>query len=169
MKLSRGYQALRRFRATPPHTSYFITLCTQARKQGLNRTESASAIQAEISAIENAGHWTLRAATIMPDHVHLLLTLHDTLSLGQTIARLKSKTRSTLRNLGLGWQGNYYEHRVRPNESVECVIRYIHLNPYRVGLLDAATVYPWFWLGSTESAWFRPLTDDGKPFPEWLC
>lgn len=169
MQPERGYEALRRYRASLPHTNYFVTLCTRDRKQGLNRPEIAPAIQAEIAAIEEAGHWSLRAATIMPDHLHLLITLHDKLSLGRTIARLKTKTRAALIPTNLEWQGNYYEHLLRPNEHVESVIRYIHLNPYRADLIDSSAVYPWFWLGLAESVWFRPLTDDGKPFPEWLC
>ena len=169
MQPKRGYESLRRFRVSVPLTNYFITLCTHDRVAGLNRTETAAAIQGEITAIQAAGYWTLRAGVIMPEHLHLLLCLQEKLALGRTVARLKAKTRTALLAAGLRWQGNYYEHRLRPGEKIESVIRYIHLNPYRAKLIDSSAEYPWFWLGLAESAWFRPLTDDGKPFPSWLC
>jgi hypothetical protein len=73
-----------------------------------------------------------------------------------------------LLNIGVRWQGNFYEHRLRPDEPVEMVVRYIFLNPWRAGLAAGGSAYPWFWLGEEEKKWFQPITDDGKPFPEWL-
>lgn len=104
----------------------------------------------------------------MPDHVHLLFTLGETLPLGRAIAGLKSKTKAALDGTVLRWQGNYFEHRLRPDEPIETVLRYILLNPHRAGLVSNQTTYPWFWLGTEETTWFVPMLDDGKPFPEWL-
>ena len=105
----------------------------------------------------------------MPDHLHLLLTLHDRLPLGRAIARLKSKSKLSLIAAGLRWQGNYYEHRLREADSIESVLLYIFLNPYRAGLIASADTYPWFWMGLQERSWFKAKLDDGRPFPDWLC
>ena len=128
----------------------------------------AAAVRAEILNIEGIGYWTILGAVIMPDHLHLLLTLHDRQPLGRVIARLKSKSKPALAPVGLRWQGNYYEHRLHAEDSVEAVLLYIFLNPYRAELVPASGKYPLFWLGAEESTWFEPKLDIGKPFPEWL-
>lgn len=104
----------------------------------------------------------------MPDHLHLLAELTGDLPISRCIARLKTKTRPNLLNQGISWQGNFYEHRLRPEEPSRLVIRYLFLNPARAELVHASESYPWFWLGAEENAWFRPTTDAGMPFPEWL-
>ena len=129
MKRPRGYESLRRCRVTLPNTSYFVTLCTYNRVHGLNFSSVASAIKTELDAIESDGVIVLRTAVLMPDHLHLFFRLTGSLSLGQIIGRLKTKTRSSLLASNLRWQGNNYEHRLRPDEYVEDVGRYIFHKP----------------------------------------
>ena len=112
--------------------------------------------------------WTIRAAVVMPNHVHLLLKLRERLALGQAIARLKSKTKPVLGAHALNWQKCYYEHRLRDTDSIRAVVYYLYLNPYRAALAGDAEVYPWFWLGAAEADWFRPQLAKGCPCPEWL-
>ena len=168
MKPDDGYEALRRFRLSQPHADYFLTMGTADRKSGLTSPVVVTALRREIAAIESCGYWTLCGAVIMPDHLHLLVTLHDKLPLGRVIARLKSKSKPALSVGGLRWQGNYYEHRLRDTDSVEAVLMYIFLNPYRAQLVATSESYPWFWLGAAEAAWFKPQLDEGKPFADWL-
>ncbi|MBL9202229.1 MAG: transposase [Opitutaceae bacterium] len=169
MKPPRGYESLRRYRVTIPGASYFITLCTRDRHTGLNTPSVAGSIQEQIAALEADHALTIRATVIMPDHLHLFFLAGGNLSVGQIIGRLKTKTRGALAAVGIGWQGNFYEHRLRPDDAVEEVLRYLFLNPYRANLLPSSEIYPWFWLGPAEAEWFRPLLDDGRPFPEWLA
>ena len=159
---------MRRFRSSLPHAEYFITRCTDQRRTSLTNPTIADTLRSEIAAIEQVGYWTIRGALIMPDHVHFLAVLHEKISLGRAIARLKSKSNPSLKTVGLRWQGNYYEHQLRNDESVESVLHYIYLNPYRACLLAASESYPHFWLGEAEAAWFKAQLDDGHPFPEWL-
>ena len=169
MKSSRGYEALRRRRVSQHGTAYFLTLCTRSRAHGLNATEPASAIKSELAALEGDQSLLLQGAVIMSDHVHVLGAIANRLTLGQIVGRLKAKTNPALRLRGISWQGNYYEHRMRPNDPIEDVIRYLYLNPYRAGLIELHDTYPWFWLGERESQWFRPTVDLGGPLPEWLA
>lgn len=128
----------------------------------------ASALRGEIEAIEQPGYWTVQGAVIMPDHLHLLITLHDKLALSRVVARFKAKTKPVLAVNQLRWQGNYYEHRLRAAEVAETVLLYIYLNPYRANLIKITGGYRWFWLGQAEAAWFAPRLDHELPFPEWL-
>jgi putative transposase len=95
MKTEGGDEALRRFRVSQPGANYFLTM-KLADKGGPNLTAFANhAIRAEIEAIESSGHWQIRGAVIMPDHLHLLLTLGPTLPISRVVARLKSRTRTS--------------------------------------------------------------------------
>ena len=122
----------------------------------------------EIAKIETDAYWRLRCVVVMPDHLHLLVQISGQLEISRCVARLKSKTRRALLEAKLEWQSNFYEHRLRADEPVEPVLRYLFLNPYRENLVSAGDVYPWFHLCKEDSAWFSPSLDEGKPFPEWL-
>lgn len=156
MKPPRGYEALRRYRITIEGASYFVTVCTHGRRTGLNDSAPASAIARELHFMATDGGVVPRAWVIMPDHMHLFIIATGDLTLGQVIGRLKTKTRGALAARGLAWQGNYYEHRLRPDDVAEDVLRYLYLNPYRAGLVSAAETYAHFRLGEAERPWFYP-------------
>jgi len=164
----RGDQALRHHRVSIREACYFVTLCTKDRTGSLLLKEIATTIQAELSSIENDGHWTQRAGVLMPDHMHLLVRLSGELPIARCVARFKTKTRQVLLAHRLSWQANFYEHRLRPDDLVGDVVHYIFMNPYRTGVVREGTPYRWFWLGAADAAWFEPQTDRGRPFPEWL-
>ena len=164
----RGEGALRRHRVSLPGTSYFLTICAEGHNAQLLGANTPPVIRSEIASIESDGHWRVRAAVIMPDHLHLLIEITGKLSLSRCVARLKSKTRANLPANSVRWQRNFYDHRLRPADSVETVLRYIFLNSHRANLGSPDRSYPWFWLGEEERSWFMPLTLDNNPFPEWL-
>ncbi len=41
---------------------------------------------------------------------------------------------------GLAWLGNFYEHRLRPDELIATVLQYLHLNPYHARFVEADAV-----------------------------
>ena len=90
------------------------------------------------------------------------------LSLSQAVARFKVATKGELVAATANWQINYYDHRLRPDDSDEPVFRYIHLNLYQAGLIEPGSIWPWFYCDPDDWTWFRQLTDIGRPFPEWL-
>lgn len=168
MRPPRGYEALRRHRTTIVGASYFVTLCTRNRHPGLTATEPADAVARELHEMAGDRSIVARAWVIMPDHVHLFLRTTEALALGQIVGRLKAGTRSALALRGLAWQGNFYEHCIRPDEPVEDVLRYMFLNPYRAGLASATEPYRHYWISPEDAAWFHASVDDLRPVPEWL-
>ncbi|MDP2136362.1 MAG: transposase, partial [Candidatus Didemnitutus sp.] len=128
-----GPNALRRRRFSVPHADYFITLCVQPRRPILIPAV-AVALLAEAQDLAADGTWNLRCLTVMPDHAHLFITLGERLPLSRAVARLKTKTQALVRRHEGDWQENFYDHRLRPGDSVESVIRYLQLNAYRSGL-----------------------------------
>ena len=110
------------------------------------------------------------AATLMPDHLHMLVQLGCQLKLGQMIAKYKTLTRPALSGAGLVWQDNFHDHRLRADEMSGAFAKYIFLNPYRKGLLRVREEWPW-WVCHRE---FRPdffeiLAEGRFPHAEWLA
>ena len=166
-KRDTGPNALRRGRISTPQADYFVTICVQPRRPVLV-PGVAIALLHEARQIEADGGWIVRCLTAMPDHVHLFFTLGERLALSQAVARLKTKTQSLVRAQGVDWQNNFYDHKVLQGDSVETIIRYIYLNPFRSGLLQSNETWAHFYCCDADWIWFRDLTDSGQPFPEWL-
>lgn len=81
---------------------YFLTICTQHREAVLTKSTEAGRILRTLSTLETSGDFVLHAATILPDHLHLLFTLGSRLTLGQTMAKLKNLTRDMGQRHGAG-------------------------------------------------------------------
>jgi len=162
-----GSNALRRGRASTPYAEYFVTVCLQPRLAVLV-PDVAAVVQSEAQRLGDNSEWTLRSLTVMPDHLHLFFILGERLTLSQTIARLKAKTQMLVRPHGVDWQDNFYDHKVRREDSIESIIRYIYLNPYRAGLIQLDECWPHFYCRGEDWAWFQEMTDTDQPFPEWL-
>jgi putative transposase len=167
MKRDTGPNALRRGRTSLPGANYFITACAIPREPVLRATV-ATAILRALREPERQSIWRLRCGTIMPDHIHCLIELGSIHSLPRAVGRFKALTKTIMIRAAASWQENFYDHRLRPNESAEPVIRYIFMNPYAAGLIPADEKWPWFYCCHEDWTWFSGLTDSGQPYPEWL-
>jgi len=96
----------------------------------------------------------LHVATVMPDHVHLILTpLRDadtsSFSLAEILKAIKGRSAREL-NRALGragtvWQQESFDHVLRSNESLGEKVEYVWMNPVRAGLVDKPELWPWSW------------------------
>jgi REP element-mobilizing transposase RayT len=163
-----GFEALRRYRVSLRDHAYFITLCTKGRRRSLQTSEVTNVIKEEIRSLEGDGTLRFHAGVIMPDHLHLLIVAYEKLTLSQIVGRMKFKSRTVLSNHQLEWQGNFFEHRLRSSDRIEDVVRYMYLNPHRSEMAEVSRDDSLFWMSAEVEEWFRPLLDQGRPFPEWL-
>ncbi|WP_438482813.1 REP-associated tyrosine transposase [Oleiharenicola lentus] len=167
MKRNSGPNALRRGRSFRPFGDYFITICVEPRTPALTG-KTAEKVLSICHTLKTDQAWLIRCATVMPDHIHLLVTLGDILTLSQTIAKLKVGTKQSISSSSARWQNNFYDHQLRHDESAEPVVRYIYLNPYEARLIPREKSWPHFFCCPKDWAWFRQLTDSEQPYPEWL-
>ena len=86
-------------------------------------------------------------ATIMPNHVHVLLSVLQGKSLGSIVGSWK---RFTARegNILLGrtgdfWQGDYWDRFIRNEEHFATTRSYIDHNPVKAGLVAEPDLWPW--------------------------
>ena len=143
-------------------------MVTAHRQPWLTQPASARAVLSALQSWHVAGDGRIFAATVMPDHVHVLFELGQTLTLGRCIARWKAESRRHIAYAG-GWQRDFWEHLVRTDESWEDYGLYLFLNPYRAGLARAGDAWPWWW--TPERGLFRfaaALDASGAPLAAWL-
>lgn len=148
-------------------TDYFVIICVAPRRTVLIPLV-ADILLSEAKRMNADGSWILRSMTVMPDHAHIFFTLGQRLTLSQAIARLKAKTKLLVRSQGSDWQDNYYDRKVRPEDLIEQIVRYIFLNPFQAGLLAQGATWPFYYCCATDWEWFKGRTDNKEPFPEWL-
>ena len=119
----------------------------------------------ELSARNIADVWAL---VIMPDHFHGLFVLpHETMP-GDIVRGLKGPLTVDMRDQKLGWQQNYFEHRLRADEASEPYFRYMLANPYRAELLSLDQRWPFWGITSPNARWFIDKFPKQIPEPEWL-
>lgn len=75
----------------------------------------------------------------MPDHLHFVIGIHGDAQLSNIIRDFK---RITARMAQIQWQRNYFDHRIRHDESLSEKIDYIRANPIRAGLIGEGEEWP---------------------------
>ncbi len=84
--------------------------------------------------------WSCRLFLLMPDHLHALLTFHYDKDMGAIVASWKGYQ---TKRLGISWQGNYFDHRIRDRGELQKKAAYIRLNPVRKNLCLTEEAWPW--------------------------
>jgi putative transposase len=120
--------------------TYFITICCVAR--GVNqlcKDDVARVLFDTVRRYHDAGRWYLKLLLLMPDHLHLLIGVPSETSLSDLMRDFK---RITARLGRIGWQRNFFDHRLRNDESLDEKAAYIRQNPVRVGLIGPEDEWP---------------------------
>ncbi len=133
------------FWVDPSKADYFITICCEQReKNQLAEHYIAEQLFETIKHRNAAGIWYVHLALIMPDHVHLLISFPETDKRIQTIV---SKWKEwTAKALKIKWQRDFFEHRLRKEESFREKADYILANPVRAGLVDRSENWPYIFI-----------------------
>jgi putative transposase len=93
------------------------------------------------------GRWWCELIVLMPDHLHAMLAFPRAQSMSITIGDWK---RYQARTLGIGWQPNYFDHRIRDEADAKKTWDYIRANPVASGLANSADTWPWTWSAATD-------------------
>jgi len=104
--------------------TYFITICAYTHCNLFQRSEVAQLMAATLFNYRDAGEFELHEYVIMPDHIHVLLSLHDEQKLSRAIQLIKGGFSHTLGENGIMfrevWQQRYHDRRIRDdNEFAE--------------------------------------------------
>jgi putative transposase len=156
-------------RTSQPGASYFITVCLSPRRPLLHTEVLTTTILDVCEQLGRDGDVENICGTVMPDHVHWIFVLGSRLSLGRILAKWKSSLPLTTRIPNTAWQRDFFEHRLRPVESIESYGLYCFLNPYRAGLIPHDRSWPGWRLWKPDLFQFVGLLRNGCcPEPEWF-
>ena len=126
----------------PQKSAYFITVnCQQRGPNQLARPDVAGPLLDSVSFRNEKFIWFAHVFMVMPDHVHALLSFPPSVhTIQETISQWK---RWTSRHGGVEWQRDFFEHRLRTDESWREKADYILANPVRKRLVKEAKDWPY--------------------------
>ncbi len=94
-----------------------------------------------------AARFRIHDFVVMPEHVHLLLSVEGDLSVEKAMQFIKGgfsyRIKKELRYAGEVWQRGFSEVRVNDDESFRSYREYIAQNPVQAGLVASAEMYRW--------------------------
>jgi putative transposase len=92
-------------------------------------------------------HSVIHAYVLMTNHVHVLMTPHQTDSLAKVMQSLGRRyvqyINTTYHRTGTLWEGRYRASLVEAEGYLLACYRYIELNPVRAGMVPKPAAYPW--------------------------
>jgi mono/diheme cytochrome c family protein/REP element-mobilizing transposase RayT len=153
----------------PEDEIFFITVCCEpCGKNQLCHPKIARAIFDSVE-FRNQNHvWYARFVCLMPDHLHALISFPYGRPMKQIIADWK---RFLATELKIEWQRDFFDHRLRKEESYREKADCIRANPVRAGLITQPEEWSYFWTadpqentGSEHQA-LRPGAPGGRALP----
>jgi len=136
--------------------TFFITTITAQRQPIFRRETTANLFLETLAHYRDQGKYLLHEFVVMPDHVHLLITPSEEISLERAMQFIKGGFSFRLKWSGQVWQASFTNHRIRDFEDHAEHREYIRLNPVRARLVERPEDYPY----SSASGRFRL---DGAP------
>ncbi len=120
---------------------YFITVCCRERgKNTLAFPHVAKTIFDAVQAYEQRKLWFVRFMLLMPDHLHGIFDFPLEASMHASFANWK---RCHARMHGIRFQRDFFDHRLRSDESFSQKVEYIRYDPVRAGLVSEPENWPY--------------------------
>jgi REP element-mobilizing transposase RayT len=110
----------------------------------LKQTDCAEAVEQALCYFDGQ-RYTLKSFVIMPNHVHVLVRLHDGWPLERVIQNWKERSakgiNAALGSTGKVWQKGYFDRLIRSVEHWEFVDGYIRHNPEKAKLRSGFRIW----------------------------
>jgi len=137
----------------PQKEIYFITIVCQVRSQNQLALEPvATALFETVEHRQLRYLWWPHLFLLMPDHIHALLSFPPS---GKPVEGIVSKWKEwTAKELGIDWQRDFFEHRLRRDESRRQKADYVLNNPVRWGLVSRPEEWPCVYFGDGQRPQF---------------
>ena len=137
----------------PQREIYFITINCKLREANQLATDRiAQALFETVRHRQEQGLWWPYVFLLMPDHVHSLISFPPS---DKPIQLIVSKWKEwTAKALGIGWQRDFFEHRLRHEESRRDKADYILRNPVRKSLADRPDAWPFVYFADGQHPHF---------------
>ena len=132
---------------------FFISI--NCKKRGVNQLavpDVSEKLFESIHFYHQKRYWFPEVVLLMPDHLHALISFawDEGMGMGKMISNWK---RYTARSLGIDWQRDFFDHRIRSEEDHAQTWTYIRENPVNAGLVDNFAKWPYVWFQDSENGW----------------
>ena len=122
---------------------FFVTVvCATRRTNQLCNDKVAMMIWESVEFRQRRGDWYVHLCLLMPDHLHALVSFPKDKNPAKMIANWKENVAKATEVL---WQRDYFDHRLRSNESYDEKARYILQNPVRKALVSDPKDWDFIW------------------------
>jgi putative transposase len=123
---------------------HFITFSCFHRFPFLQEAQPKDTVEATLEQIRVRHQARIYAYVLMPEHVHLLINEPPSILLAQFLKALKQMTSRKLKGDRVRfWEQRYFDSNVHGEKARSQVIRYIHRNPVKRGLVATPKQYQW--------------------------
>jgi len=129
-----------------PGLVWHVTVATRNRQPVLDDPWIAETVIESIRFQCIKGKADLLIFCVMPEHVHLVISIGERGDLISILHDFKSYTTNQWRkrtNHDKLWQESFYDHGVRRSERMDDLIAYVVANPFDAGLIADWQDYPW--------------------------
>ena len=132
----------------PEDEVFFITVCCNPRhKNQLCRSQNSREIFDSVE-FRNRNHiWYAHLVVLMPDHLHALISFPYEQPIRQIVSDWK---RFLATKVKIQWQRDFFDHRLRKEESYREKADHIRANPIRAGLIAESDEWPYFWVADPQ-------------------
>ncbi|MFH0952853.1 MAG: transposase [Verrucomicrobiota bacterium] len=114
--------------------------CLSGNRSPLIRPDNGTSLLNSVRDYAVRGMWSCYLFLLMPDHVHALLGFGRSRGMSEVIRNWK---RAQARCLGIQWQDNYFDHRIRDGAVFTEKYAYLTRNPVVLGLCASPEDWPW--------------------------
>lgn len=122
---------------------FFVTICCATRATNQLCLDSVAApIWESLEYRQRRGDWFVHLWLLMPDHLHALVSFPSGRDPVRVIANWKE---IIAKKSGIHWQRDFFDHRLRSDESHQEKAEYIRTNPVRKGLVGKAEDWKFVW------------------------
>jgi len=130
----------------PQKEIYFISInCKQRFINQLTLPNVAEKLFETVRHRQDLFLWRPYLFLLMPDHLHALVSFPPS---GKSFKQVITKWKEwTAKEIGIVWQRDFFEHRLRHDESRREKADYILANPVRKGLVDRPQDWPFIYFG----------------------
>jgi hypothetical protein len=130
------------------HAVFFVTInCKPRGLDHLTTGDVPAGLFDSVTFLQDRRTWFPELVLLMPDHLHALISFSWEKSHGMNRV-IENWKRFTATTLGISWQRDYFDHRIRSEQDHLSTWFYIRENPVRAGLVETYEQWPHVWLPS---------------------
>jgi putative transposase len=122
---------------------FFVTTVTVQRIPIFRRETTTRLLIDTLAHYRDQQKFLLHEFVIMPDHIHVLLTPAEEISLERAMQFIKGGFSYRLDTRGSVWQASFTNHRIRDWDDYEHHRVNIRMNPVRARLAPGPDAYPY--------------------------